>query len=768
MSASIRTASAACSPSRVERSAPAPLLAIPAMLLVVAALLAGCGEPTPGATGPAPGAGQETSSRSSGATAVSLPPDTPVLLVSIDTLRSDRLAAYGYDGTRTPAIDRFAREAVLYERAYSHLSLTLPSHTTILTGLLPTEHGVRDNVGYPVPPDAPLLQRILGARGYATGAAISSFVLRSSTGIARGFDEYDDDIPVVSGVELGGLQRPGSETLQRALGWMEDHRDDRFFYLFHIYEPHSPYDPPEPYASRTADPYDGEVEEADAVIGGLIAGLERLGLWDRALVILLSDHGEGLGDHGEMEHEVLIYREMLQVPLLIKLPGGERGGSRIEEPVQLVDVAPTILAALGIERPATWRGQDLLAPGGPPPRPVFSESIYPRLHFGWSDLASIIDGRHHYIEGDYLGGADPELYDLVDDPLERENLAARHPDRVRALAAELDRFDRTIVPPAADDPAAQRQLLALGYVTSTTSAEVSEDRPRPDPKARIGVLGDLGRASRLFAGGRYLEAAASYRSVLEDEPQMAYGWEQLGKSLRRAERLDEAHAAFTRAFELSGHSPSVALSLAELELARGALDSAEAHARIAAPSLPTAWDLLAQVALRRGDLETAEQSLERALSEREGRVEPLVTLVELRVRQQRFEQALQEAELALREFGERTDREVLRGLEYQRGVALASLDRLEEAEQAFRAEIALSPNELAPYPRLALVLALSGRVAEVGPVLREMVTANPTATAYAEAVRTLRALGDESSAAALLRSALARWPNDPELRSLAG
>ncbi|HVS13708.1 MAG TPA: sulfatase-like hydrolase/transferase [Thermoanaerobaculia bacterium] len=698
-----------------------------------------------------------------GGRSASLPADTPVLLVSIDTLRSDRLPAYGYDGVDTPALDRLAAESILFERAYSHLSLTLPSHATILTGLLPIDHGVRDNLGYGVSEDAPLLQRILGARGYATGAAVSSYVLRSSTGIARGFDEYDDEIAAVSGVELGGLQRPGEATLARAIDWLGRHRDRPFFYFFHIYEPHSPYDPEEPFASRGRDPYDGEVAEADAVIGRLIAELERLGLWDRALVILLSDHGEGLGDHGEIEHEVLIYREMLQVPLLIKLPAGERAGERIAVPVQLVDVAPTVLAALGVPTPAGVRGVDLLAPGGPPARPVFSESIYPRLHFGWSDLASIIDGRHHYIEG-----PEPELYDLVADPRERVDLIARERGRAAQLAGELERYDRAIVPPSAVDPETERRLAALGYLGGTgDGAAVTAERPRPDPKTRIHVLDDLGRAATLLAAGRHLDAAAAYREVLESEPQMAYAWEQLGKSLRRAERWEEARAALARAFEASGGSPSVALALAELELTRGNLEAAETHARLAAERLPSAWDLLAQVALRRGNLEEAERALQRALPEREGRVEPLVTLTELRVRQERFEEALAEAQAALEEFGDRPDREVLRGLQYQRGLALASLDRLPEAEGALRAEIELSPRELAPYSRLALLLALAGRGSEIGGVLQQMVTANPTPAAHAEAVRALRALGDEASAAGLLATALRRWPQDRELRSLA-
>jgi arylsulfatase A-like enzyme len=245
-------------------------------------------------------------------------PGAPVVLVSIDTLRSDRLPAYGYTGVETPAIDAFRRDAILFERAYSHYPLTLPSHASILTGLLPGEHGVRDNVGYRLASDElPYLPRELKAAGYATGAAVSAFVLQGALGLAESFDLYEDDIEGKRDTPLGGLQRPGRETLEAALPWLERVAGGPFFFFLHLYEPHSPYRPSEPHASRWRDPYDGEVAEADAIVGRLFAELTRRGLYDRAIIVLLSDHGEGLGDHGEEEHGIFLYREALAVPLLL-------------------------------------------------------------------------------------------------------------------------------------------------------------------------------------------------------------------------------------------------------------------------------------------------------------------------------------------------------------------------------------------------------------------------------------------------------------------
>jgi arylsulfatase A-like enzyme len=274
-----------------------------------------------------------------------IPAGTPVILISIDTLRADHLPAYGYKGVETPHLDALRRDAVLFTNAYTPTPLTFPAHSSLLTGLLPGQHGIRDNVGYSLDAgkiargELPFLPQILHGKGYATGGAVSAYVLLGRNGLKTGFDFYEDSIELQTNRGLGGLQRPGGETLRLSMDWLRGAAEKPFFFFFHIYEPHTPYAPPEPFATRyAASPYDGDIAAADAIVGELIAELKRLDAYDRAIVVLLSDHGEGLGQHGEEEHGVLLYREAIHVPLLLKLPEGARAGETSEAPAGLTDV----------------------------------------------------------------------------------------------------------------------------------------------------------------------------------------------------------------------------------------------------------------------------------------------------------------------------------------------------------------------------------------------------------------------------------------------
>ncbi|MEM6701895.1 MAG: sulfatase-like hydrolase/transferase [Acidobacteriota bacterium] len=679
----------------------------------------------------------------------------PVILISVDTLRSDRLPMYGYEGIETPAYDALRRDAVLVERAYAHLPLTLPSHTSMFTGRLPVEHGLRDNLGYKVDASIPTLPEILRTEGWSTGAAVSAYVLRASTGIARGFESYDDEIQAVTGIELGGLQRAGDDTLDRALSWLEQQQGTPFLFL-HLYEPHSPYTPPEPFASRYEDPYDGEIAASDAILARLWERLRALELYDEALIALVSDHGEGLMDHGEMEHEVLIYRETLQVPMLFKLPGNERAGETVTAPAQIIDVLPTVLDVVGVDAPSGLQGKSVLQlTEADRERLVFSESVYPKIHFGWSDLASMIEDRYHFIDG-----PDPELYDLLNDPAETENIIQRERAVARRLRGAIGEIDRSLLPPSEVDPSVRASLLTLGYVGGGGSAKPTG----ADPKAKVHVLEELGQASRLYARNEFEEAARAYQRVLDGDPGMVYAREQLAKALRRSGRIAEAIAELRTALEDSGGAPHIALSAAELYLSQGELEEAEAHAEIAKTQNEAAWDLLTQIALRRGDLESASSLSETALSLRGTRVEPLLTLTELRVLQSRFADALQVAAEAEREFGQRPDREVLRGLYLQKGIAFANLQRNDEAEQAFLAEIELSPRELVPYSRLAVLYVVRNEPQKAVDALRRMVERNDRPAAFVEAAKTFRALGNEGAAQGLLATARQRFPGAPELR----
>ena len=372
--------------------------------------------------------------RGSGAPTDHAAPETPrmILLISIDTLRADHLPAYGYDQIETPAIDALALESVVFERAFTHVPLTLPAHASLLTGLLPYQHGVRSNVGFRLDERHSTLAKELKQAGYATGGAVSSAVLRADTGIASGFDFFDDAMTSTDpGALATEIQRGGAETVQRALGWLQatqqrgsaagSPEESGIFLFIHLYEPHAPYAPPGHHMKPGRAPYDGEVAYSDEILGQLISALRRLGLYEPSLIILLSDHGEALGEHGESDHGVFLYREVMRVPLIIKLPEGRSGGKRVEQAVQLVDLAPTIRDWAGLGEPSAGPGTSLLpvivGGGLPEERQVYAESMYPRLHFGWKELYSLTNESYSYI----LAPRE-ELYDTRRDPDQRANL----------------------------------------------------------------------------------------------------------------------------------------------------------------------------------------------------------------------------------------------------------------------------------------------------------------------------------------------------------
>ncbi|HWM90815.1 MAG TPA: sulfatase-like hydrolase/transferase [Thermoanaerobaculia bacterium] len=693
----------------------------------------------------------------------SVPEGTPIVIISIDTLRADHLPAYGYKGVETPAIDRLRKDGILFEKAYSPTPLTFPAHSSLLTGTLPGVHGVRDNVGYRLDSQRlPFLPRILKDRGYATGGAVSAYVLQGKGGLDAGFDLYEDSVEFRTNAGLGGMQRPGSETLNLSLDWLRSVKDKPFFFFFHIYEPHTPYSPPEPFASRYPSRYDGEIAAADKIVGDLLSALEGFEVYDEALIVLLSDHGEGLGDHGEEEHGVLLYNEAIQVPLLVKLPGEQRSGSTVSKPAQLTDVMPTVLSLLGLPVPENLKGTSLLNLEEAPARRIYSETFYPRLHFGWSELASLTDGKNHYIEG-----PDPELYDLASDPGEKRNILQGERRVYAEMRQELQGYDRRLAAPSAVDEEARQAMIALGYIGSA-GGDLSG--PLPDPKSRIGSLADLKAAFQHSSRKEHEQAAAAYRRVLAANPQMVDAWEFLGHSLKNLGRTDEALEAYREGLRISDGSPSIAVSAASLFFDLGRLDEAASHALMAAPTHPSfAHGLLAQIALRKKDLEGAEKEARLAMDDENLRLGPMITLAEVLHARRSYEEALEVTARAsdVYERREAKDPDLIRGLALIRGKVLADLGDTPGAEAAFVQEIRMFPEDVRAYSNLAILYALSGRPGRVGPTLRQMVQSSPTPGAYAEAVKTLRALKDPESAAALLQYALGKYPGSSELRELA-
>jgi choline-sulfatase len=668
-----------------------------------------------------------------------------VVLISIDTLRADHLPAYGYAGVQTPHLDRFRKDAILFGNAYSHVPLTLPAHVSILTGLLPFEHGVRDNLGYPFDARAhPTLQSLLKGKGYTTGAAVSAYVLRGSTGIGEGFDFYDDKIVAPLGTDaLGRVQRPGRETAAIATRWLEGVKDKPFFLFFHIYEPHAPYEPPEPFKSRYALPYDGEIAAADEIVGGVLDDLRRTGLYDRAIVVVLSDHGEGLGEHGEDEHGILLYRWALHVPLLLKLPASARAGDRVTAPVETIDLLPTLGTLLGLPLPSGLRGRSLLDPGGDPRR-IYAETSYPRTHLGWSELRSLVDERWQYIEG-----AKREIYDVAADPRELANRLGDQGELARSRQTEMARLPSTLTAPSAISSEDRERLAALGYLGGT----VQTSGPLPDPRERIGVLKDVKAAFRLATDGRDEEAVVAFRRILEANPLLADARYELAQTLTRLGRWDEAYDAYKEALRASPSlAPAMALEMGQVCLQLGRLGEARTNAQLAERvNAPKAHELLARIALAADDLDGAEREALLAKDDPTAELGAAVVGAEVRIRREHFAEAVRLVDEALA-AGTARHVPLVPDLYFLRGDALARLGRYDDAERAFREEIRLYPRNLQAYTRLAVVMGLQHRTfKEVDGLLGQMAAASPGGATLELAAKTLESMGDAQGAAAWRR-----------------
>jgi len=668
----------------------------------------------------------------------------PIILISIDTLRADRLPIYGYKGVETPAMARLAGDGIVFDNAYSHVPLTLPSHATMLTGRLPYENGVRSNIGYRVSSEGARLPQLLKARGYATGGAISAYVLRADTGIGPLFDFYDDSLEVYESATLGALQRNGDDTVRAALGWVDKVRQQPFFLFLHLFEPHTPYEPAPDFRARYAsNPYDGEIATVDAILGRFFADLEKRGLYDDALIVLTSDHGEGLGDHGEAEHGVLLYRESLHVPLIVKLPGKRLAGKRVAAPAQLVDLFPTIAAAAGADIPQGLPGMSLvdLAEGrGGADRSVYSETLYPRLHLGWSELRSLTDAKHHYIES-----PEPELYDVVADPRETKNLRDERRREAFALAGALKPLPLNLVAPASGDPEERARLAALGYLSGASS---TASGPLRNPRDHIKVLARVQETFALNQQGRYAESVELCRAILRDYPDLVDVYSQLAGNLRRLGRLDEALKAYHEAVRRSPQLvDSVAIEIAKLELDLGHLKEAELNAKQAMKLNPAeAHLLLAAVAAERGDWTGAEREARLALdNEQRPRVPALILLSKVLVQQGRLDEALATADRAAARIREDGAPGVAT-LASTRGDVLARMGRKQEAEAAFREEIRTFPATTDAYTRLAILLASERRFGEIETTLEAMVQASPRPATYGLAAQAMADLGNTERA----------------------
>jgi arylsulfatase A-like enzyme/Flp pilus assembly protein TadD len=681
----------------------------------------------------------------------------PIIIFSIDTLRADRLPAYGYTKIRTPNIDRFVADGVLFEQAYSHSPQTLPAHASLLTGRLPFEHGVRDNIGFSLREGERMLQQVFKERGCATGGFVSAYVLRHQTGIGQGFDRFDDSLPAASPERpLGQVQRDGAQTVSAALEWIDGLGSERFFAFVHIYEPHRPYSPPERF--RTTNPYDGEVQHADEIFGQFVAQLEGRNLYDRATIVLLSDHGEGLGDHGEAEHGIFLYRETIRVPLVIKLPASVGAGRRISAAVQHIDLPPTLLDLSGAVLRDAHRGRSLrpvlTGSGALADASIYSESLSPRYHFGWSELYALTDDQYRFIRAPR-----DELYDVRQDPDERSSVAAERPQTRAAMRRALESIigGTTVGAPSAVTAADREKLAALGYVgtQSGTSLSLPGDE-LPDPKDKVDVLERYKRATDLAGARRFVEAAALYRDVLRDNPEMTDVWLQLAETYGRLNMTAAAAEAYKEVVKRSPKDPAGLTGAAAALQRMGRMEEARAHAELAVDVAPAAaHELLARIALAAGD--TGMALREAQLAHEADPSLPLPAFVEGQILHGRGDFAAAAARLgdASRAMSTRTVQ--IPDLHYYLGDSLGRLERYPEAERAFLRELTYFPSNVRARASLAMLYRATGRLGESDQAVNELTRIVASREAYDVAAQLWTMFGRPDRAAEA-RAAMRRLP----------
>ncbi len=666
-------------------------------------------------------------------------PPYNLLLLSLDTTRFDYLSCYGFSQSTSPNLDRLAADGILFENTQTPVPVTLPAHTTMLTGLYPFEHGVRSNGSYVVSPETVTLPELLRKHGYATGAILGAFPLEKRFGLNQGFDLYDDQFPAGSVFrEVDVSQRKAADVTRLALEWLDRPRGGPVFLWCHYYDPHAPYQPPEPHRTAfSGDPYAGEIAYMDAEIGRLLDGVRSRGLWDRTVIIVAADHGEGRDEHGEHTHLNFIYETTQHVPMLLRLPaagafaGSEWRGRRVAGLTSLIDILPTAWNSLGLPReelPA-MAGVSLLpvaTRGTPAHGGVYHETLLPDLQFGASELRGYQDRQWKYIRA-----PQPELYDLQRDPRELKNLARHQPETMRRMEASLDSLLRTEVSPRAPvpmDAETIEKLRSLGYVAGGARPSTAADKP--DPKEMIWVIKAVLDAGTLAASYRPAEALCAIDSVLTVYPNTPTALRLRASCLTRLGRGNEAVRTYDRALTQCAGCPDESGLRQERTralVAAGRNDEALRSAREllqADPTGPGCNLVQGEVCEATGDLEGA-----RLAYAREAECYPRDPLPLVRS-----------------------------------GLLEVSRNRPAEAEKAYRRALEINPRHVDALVMLGVLLDNTGRTAEASALTERAIAADPEhpGTLMRQASG-LRRQGNLDGALAGYRAALARQPDNPDI-----
>jgi arylsulfatase A-like enzyme/tetratricopeptide (TPR) repeat protein len=663
-------------------------------------------------------------------------PPWNLILISIDTLRADHLGAYGYHSV-TPNLDRLAREGVVFEQVFTSVPLTLPAHASLLTSTYPPVNGIRDN-GETLPSSIPTMAEQMRAHGFETAAFISSFVLDRRFGLARGFDEYWGDFPLYrfSGADPGTIQIRGDGVEEAAAKWISNRGASRFFAFVHFYDLHGPFLLPASWRVRfPGRTYDGELAYVDSLIQQFWEGLIHQGVADHTLLVITADHGEGLGDHGELNHGFLLYGSTTRVPLIIRFPNRRFAGKRVETVVRLIDVAPTVCALLEIPPSPSFQGRSL----GPEINgqvraalPAYSETLYPYRQFHSAPLYALRSNPFTFVQAPH-----PELYDFRKDPAESHNLIHTNQAMANDLREELDKLAGSMAhgPAGASvSPEVLEELKSLGYVgtASPHDAPPLADPSLPDPKDRISLYRQLQEARELEAHGETRAAAARLEEIAAQDPALVIVQIEAGLARQKLQQYDLAARHFRAALQADPENATAHFDLGIALGNQGHLPEAAHEFQLATklqPSYSRAYAALGSTQAQMGDIPAAIGSLNAALAIDPGDLDALLNRGNLYLELREWEKSGRDLRRAVALEPENAEaHHALGTMEFYKG-------DLDGALKEYRCALQLAPRSSSLHSDLGLLYRKMGRNADAFAEFRRALALNPNDPVALEALQ---------------------------------